>query len=124
MGTTFKHQGRVKGAGIDCVGLIICAGHELGIYHDDYVNYPRFPDQAYLLKCMRETLDEKEIKNIEHGDVLLFKIGGLTQHTGIYCVEDGVEYVLHAYEPAGAVVMHQLTDVWKRKIAHAFGYKF
>ena len=39
--TPFHHQGRKKGVGIDCVGLIACVGHELGILDYDCTDYSR-----------------------------------------------------------------------------------
>lgn len=52
--TPYVHQGRQKGVGIDCIGLAICACHELGLYDGDHDGYSMQPGPE--LRRMLRTL--------------------------------------------------------------------
>lgn len=70
VGTPFHHLGRVKGHGIDCVGIILCVAKELGIkliIHDEFQNYGRRTRQRPLVDYMDEQficLQKREIGSI------------------------------------------------------------
>lgn len=46
--TPFVHQGRLKGVGIDCIGLVVCVARESGLEIKDYHGYSEQPGQALL----------------------------------------------------------------------------
>lgn len=50
IGTPYLHQGRVKGAGIDCCGLVIQVAKELGLSDYDLTGYSRYADGVDFLK--------------------------------------------------------------------------
>jgi len=59
LGTPFHHQGRVKGVGIDCVGLTIGIAQELGIVSDEVIaslptNYQARPDPVLMQRLLCE----------------------------------------------------------------------
>lgn len=41
LGTPFKHQGRLKGVGIDCIGVVMDIAHRRGLTDYDRTNYTR-----------------------------------------------------------------------------------
>ncbi len=61
IGTRFHHQGRLKGKGIDCLGLLVCVAQELSLvardgsnFSDaDRIDYSHQPDT----QALRHTLD-------------------------------------------------------------------
>ncbi len=61
IGTRFHHQGRLKGKGIDCLGLLVCVAQELSLVARDgshfsaadKIDYSHQPDT----QALRNTLD-------------------------------------------------------------------
>ena len=49
----------------------------------------------------------------QEGDAVLMICCGRPSHIGVYCLIGGIEYVLHAMENAGMVVLHKITDLNK-----------
>lgn len=49
----------------------------------------------------------------QEGDAVLMICAGRPSHIGVYCFIGGTEYVLHAMENAGMVVLHKITDLNK-----------
>ncbi len=72
IGTPFAHQGRLKGIGIDCVGLVICAAKELNLVPQDYdyITYRRSPDTSLLHFEFLRWCDYVAPKEACPGDVL------------------------------------------------------
>lgn len=112
--TPYIHQGRVKGVGIDCIGLVICVCKELGLIDFDYFDYDRTPDSSQLMELLEKhctpTIDP------EPGDILVFRIKREPQHVGIM-TDLGI---IHAYQGAGKVVEHSLDDWWLKRNVAAF----
>jgi NlpC/P60 family putative phage cell wall peptidase len=121
VGTPFRHQGRWKGRGVDCVGLLACVAHELDLTQYDYTGYSRFvkPEQvrAALARVLRE-LDAGEL--LRAGDVLLFRIRSTEQHVAIWTDD---ETMIHAYECAGRVVEHRYAESWRRRTVGRFRWE-
>lgn len=46
--TPFRHQGRVPGVGLDCVGLVVVAAREVGVPVIDNLTYPHNPSDTFL----------------------------------------------------------------------------
>lgn len=84
IGTPFRHQGRAPGAGLDCVGVWVCALRACGVEVEDVTAYRRLPDSAELLRHMRARYEEKSWPVV--GDaVAMFAPGQrLARHLGIY----------------------------------------
>lgn len=114
LGTPFHHQGRVRGVGIDCVGLVVCSCWNVGIPVHDCTTYPRVPDGTLLQHFQDEPEFVPVDDAIEPGDLLLFWIRqpGVPCHVGIR-TDVGV---LHTYEHVGRVVEHGLSEWWSKRI--------
>lgn len=54
IGTPFMHQARLKGKGIDCVGLLVCSLRELGLPVIDSRSYTRRPDGVTLDRLLAQ----------------------------------------------------------------------
>ncbi len=118
LNTPFQHQGRVKGVGIDCIGLPIVVAKSLNLGDFDKSDYPRNPDGSMLplIKNVCQPIV------IQQGALLVFKISQVAQHCGIV-----THYVLggygliHAWDVAGKVAEHKLTKDWLDKVVGCYG---
>jgi NlpC/P60 family putative phage cell wall peptidase len=135
VGTPFHHQGRVKKAGCDCIGMVLGALHNVGARSRardeagnvvpftafDRTDYSPDPNSDRLEHTLDEHLIEIPVASIRKGDVLLFKIIHLPQHVGI--VGDhpsGGLSLIHAYSPAGKVVEEPLGKMWLTRVIAAY----
>ena len=116
LGTPFHHQGRLKGVGVDCAGLILGVAAELGIAALDRRGYGRRPDSEELRRLCDEQMRRVALVDAQPGDVLLFEIAGQPQHLGF----DTDIGLLHAYAPARRVVEHVLSEDWEQRLVAAF----
>lgn len=127
--TPFKHQGRLKGAGVDCVGLVICAARDLGrdleremreagFTDDDFCRYSQDQDLATLRTMVASIADPDPVPRI--GSILIFKIlNARSPHMGIK-TEHGV---IHAFDRVGRVAEHRIDEVWERVTDSAWRLK-
>ncbi len=127
LGTPWKHQARVKGVGVDCIGLLVGAFNEAGTPIKDCIDYGKNPNPrrflAHLARQFRRISGANQLDvhadpsawmAEQPGDVLVFQFQGpnLPQHVGI-ATDRGV---IHTYQSAGAVSEHALTHEWCRKV--------
>jgi cell wall-associated NlpC family hydrolase len=82
LGTPWIHQGRLQGVGVDCGGLIIGVGKELGLLDFDTQAYGRIPDGQRLRALCEEHLLAKPVSEIVPGDVLLMRFTRIARRSG------------------------------------------
>jgi len=114
VGTPWHHQGRLKRAGVDCIGLIVGVCHELGLYVRDRTDYARFPDGKSLEEELSHQLVRAEMPL--PGDVILFSISRLPQHVG-FCSPVGL---IHAHQGSKTVVETALSERWQSRMVGVF----
>lgn len=125
IGTPYLHQGSLKGAGCDCLGLLRGLWRALHGVEPE----PMPPYQAdWTASGAGETLADAASRWLiarspgdeEAGDVLLFRWRDdlPVRHAGLYT---GHDRLIHAYERAG-VVESPLGSPWKRRISHVFSF--
>lgn len=121
--TPFRHQGRIKGVGVDCIGLAAGVARELGLAVVDELDYSRTPQAARMMFSLGRHLprvtapDGARIGDVlAPGDVVLFSWHGTATHVGIFT---GDRFV-HAYEPAGKVVAMTATRALRRRVVAAW----
>lgn len=119
LGTPFRHQGRLCGHGVDCIGLVAGVARALGLAVEDRADYPRTPDGVSLQAALAVHLVPVAATAARPGDVLLFRIRRLPQHVGIL-TEAGT--MVHAYAGAGGVVEAALTDWWWRRLVAVYRF--
>lgn len=117
LGTRFRHQGRVPGRGLDCVGLVAVVGRELGLTDYDVIDYARLPDE----RAMRAHIDAAGLAPVDRaqpGDVALMRFTRAAQHVGILTETT----LIHAWMQAGRVVEHRLDASWRNRIVTTFSF--
>ncbi len=120
LGTKFHHQGRKLGVGVDCIGLIVEVGKELGLSFEDRVDYAREPMNGELQAVLEKYLVPAELKP---GCVVLFKLEKEPQHVGIITDYNGDGLgLIHAYAQARKVVEHNLDASWRERITGVYEY--
>lgn len=126
LGTPFVHQGRVRGHGVDCVGLPICIARTFGMVAPglDVTGYPRSPDGRTLLATADKYMTRIERSEMTVGDVLVLRFDALPQHMGIVgdYLHGGLS-LIHALgtpDGKGRVVEHHLNDATMKRYVAAY----
>lgn len=114
IGTPWRHQARVKGVGVDCIGFVGGVAVALGIpeglewYHDHTLRgYGRTPVPTTLLDACDRFLDRIAITNRRIGDILVMGFKQGPQHFAIVSRLDP-DYIIHAYAQRRAVIETQV----------------
>lgn len=108
LGTPWHHEGRVKGAGVDCAQLLIAVYSAVGLI-DAYVP-EHYPPDWHLHRAepifLNELLRHCEPSDVgKPGDIAMFKFGQQLAH-GAIVVRDKV--VIHAWRNEGRVTVGEL----------------
>lgn len=119
LGTPFHHQGRVKGVGVDCVGLLAGVARALGLTVVDRTDYGRGPDGHSLAAALDAQMRQLAPTQAGPGDVLLLRIRRWPQHVGILG-EGGT--LIHAHAGAGRVVETPLAGWWGQRVLAAYRF--
>lgn len=103
IGTRYRHQGRAKHIGVDCIGLIgmtalACGVQGAAAWRNDQNmhNYGRTPDPQYLRAACMRFLTEIAIDAVRPGDVLVIAFPRQPQHFALIRSLEPM-MVLHAY---------------------------
>lgn len=116
LGTPWHHQGRLKGVGVDCVGVVIGVAGELGISDFDITGYGHRPDSRELERLAGHLMVEVPVAEAQPGDVLLLDVDKQPQHLA-FVTDVGM---LHAYAPLRRVVEHRRDAAWDDRIVAVF----
>lgn len=125
IGTPYRHQASVRGAGADCLGVVRGVWREL-LGAECEIAPPYSYDWGETGR--RELLYEAACRNLREvvlpgrsGDVVLFRMRekGVAKHLGIL-TDDGARFV-HGFTGHG-VVENTLSDPWRRRIVAAFEF--
>lgn len=127
IGTRYVH--RAQGpmgpdGGIDCWQLIVMAAKEAGLLPEDYhkLDYEwQIKDREIVYAEVRKFADlMPEGTEPEPGDVVVFKVVGLVQHTGIVSEIDYGSMkalgIIHASDVTRKVIEHVLDEKWRRRL--------
>jgi hypothetical protein len=124
LGTPWRHQGRLKGHGMDCAGLIICVAAELELFDCRIRTYRRQADGNTLEAACREFLDPIPLAAVRPGDILM-----LDDHQRYPChlalVGDrGQPFsLIHAVAGYRQVVEHRFSVEWLDQYRQAFSFR-
>lgn len=126
VGTPFRWQGRVKGVGCDCKGLVAGVAKEAGRPEADSV-YALARDYRHNIgPRLQEGLDSlfDRTEAAQEGDVLLILLGGKPEHLAICTkAENGVpKRMVHCYHsgpgqvidvPVGTITRSQIAAIYR-----------
>lgn len=131
VGTPFQHQARIKGLGLDCIGLILCVARDLGIADSegaqiDPHEYPAYSADplhgAVHAECCRRLI-RKPLSEMRAGDIVTMRVPIEPCHVGIIADRGGVLYIIHAYNGGTfKTVEHILDDAWRKRIVGVFRF--
>jgi len=122
LGTPWRHQGRTK-HGIDCAGLVILVGKNLGLINYDTTDYQRRTHSTQFLKHFKAHLTQKPVMDAAPGDVLLFRDSAFPCHSTIVSEKDGELTIIHAHALRRMVVEEWLgSGDWLSRRVACFAY--
>ena len=104
LGTPYHHQGRIKGAGVDCLLLLCEVYHSAGLV--PYIDPTPYPQNWHIHRS-----DERYLDGVTQyaqltqaapsiGDFVLFKFGRAYSHAGIYA---GNDLLIHSLVDRGVI---------------------
>ncbi len=128
VGVPYREQGRNM-AGLDCAGVIVCAGVDSGAFAHDAANsiaknYSRRPNVEEFTKSMIQSgCVRLPFNGREHGDILRIAYNNWPVHVGLYEVDGhGKEWIIHAYLPLKKVVRERLSQQIEGLISTVWRY--
>lgn len=130
IGTPYHHQARLKGVGVDCIGIITCIGKKFGFSNFDVTNYPRHPDPQMVEGLLRQHADPITKEQLLPGDFMWFRID-VPRHFGIVTEIDPI-YFVHAFNrdesrrakpSSNAVVRTRFEDVRGFRLVSCWRYR-
>ena len=128
IGTPYLHQSSRRGAGCDCLGLVLGVWRELrGALPETVPAYsmdwsePQGDER--LWQAARRWLVVKPLGQEAPGDVLLFRMraGGVAKHLGIAARVGAEASFVHAYS-GQAVTESPLSAPWRRRVVARFEF--
>lgn len=131
VGTRYSHQQRLKQVGVDCVGLILGVGLELGIMGSDtdrlfarFRGYSRVPNPRRMQEGMELFLDPTPLTAHTPGAVgWLQWRDDLPMHLAVMATFEGRPTMIHSYKEAGKCVEHDFDQVWESRLNSIWSYR-
>lgn len=121
LGVRYHHQGRNR-AGLDCVGLVLAVGWELGLVAHDYDGYGPTPDGVMMRGEMGRHMVRIPVAEMRQGDVLLMRFELHPQHVAIVTeLPEGLA-IIHAHSRARRVVEHVIDATWRARTVGAYAW--
>lgn len=115
--TPFVHQGRLKGVGIDCAGMMVLPARSVGIFIEDVLAYSRMPHG--VLKPLIEKYCIRVSNPLPADIYLLTYVHGQPQHLA-WVTDKGM---LHACAKSKRVVEHSFDARWQKRLAGCYRLK-
>jgi hypothetical protein len=101
LGTSYRNQGRDRD-GVDCGGLLLVIGRELGLTELEHLGYSNNPDGETFERLLNENCDPvRDWRHPQPGDILAHDFGEGIQHTSIVTETEPRLKVIHAKRPIG-----------------------
>lgn len=130
--TPFMHQQRLKGVGVDCVGVIVGTGESCQVLSINplewaaFAAYTRQPNPNRMLRGMRKFLVELETPREQIAPI--GSIGwfgwreGIPMHLAIVAEYEGRPTMIHAYEPIKKCVENTIDSEWLGRLQSWWAY--
>ncbi|WP_372674855.1 NlpC/P60 family protein [Aquicoccus sp.] len=128
IGTPYRHQAAVRGAGCDCLGLLRgvwreVLGREPEAVPPYSMDWAEPQGDERLWQAARRHLREVSLTYEAPGDVILFRMraGSVAKHLGLAARIGTSATFIHSYAGHG-VVESPLSTPWRRRIAARFRF--
>lgn len=122
LGTKFRHQGRVKGVGVDCAGVAVGVAQVCGLDWTDVKGYPRVPANGQFQAAVESATDPIELADVQPGDLMTFRWRDEPQHIAIVSQLDPIR-LIHAWEGIGRCVENDLDATWRARLVSCRRYR-
>lgn len=104
LGTPYHHQGRIKGAGVDCATILLEVYSKIGMAKNAWPEYaPEWhfhrSEELYLGWIVKYT-HEIDAQDMKPGDIIVWKFARCYSHGTIYI---GNDEVIHSYVGMGCI---------------------
>ncbi len=111
IGTPTKHGGRLIGAGLDCVGIPLCALALCGVHLPEPPPYGNPPGSGALFAQLLRHCEEVPVEDREEGDLFAVLWKGEPRHVMVFVGHDdhGRMLAVHARGRSGRVVLEPMT---------------
>jgi len=121
VGTPFHHLGRLKGHGVDCIGLVTCTARELGLSDHDLDYYPEQPPGNIICLEFDKAYNRISADLIGPGDVGIFWVSKRDKpvHACLF-TEMGM---VHTHQEEGKVVEHVFSPFWQVRLYCAYRFR-
>jgi cell wall-associated NlpC family hydrolase len=118
LGTPYRHQGRINGVALDCIGVAIYVAQKLGFDYLDLPAYNRIPHHGLL-----ETMVEKQpclvrVFDRQPGDLFLMRFTDDPQHVAIFTGET----IIHSSSQTERVVENRLSDELEKQVVAVYRF--
>ena len=126
IGTPFQHQARLRGVGVDCIGVVVGVARELGLSDYDISGYGAAPYAALVTREADDHMDRVPITAMRAGDVLMLRIENDPQHFGIVTEvpgAGGVARFVHAFSKVGRCVETSLDRFWHSRVVAVYRFR-
>lgn len=125
IGTPYLHQASREAVGCDCLGLVrgvyrAVHGREPTVVPSYSPDWGEASGRETLLEAARAVLVERDVRLIEAGDVIVFRMrrGAVAKHAA---VATSAQTMVHAQEGIGTVEV-PISKWWQRRIAAVFSF--
>lgn len=116
LGVRFVHQGRNR-AGLDCAGLVIRAGLDLGLPVTDVRDYGRLPRGDRMREHLRQQCVELPPgAEPAPGLVAMLRFDAEPQHLAVVADHPHGLALVHALAQVRKVAEHRLDATWRARI--------
>lgn len=121
LGTPFRHQGRIVGQGLDCVGLAVHIAKRLNLPYQDVKGYSRNPLKHLLEKALDAQPCLRAVSDMQFGDLILFgmQTREVPSHVAI-CTDIGI---LHCCSLVNKCCEQQMPEQMRDKIAKIYRFE-
>jgi cell wall-associated NlpC family hydrolase len=122
IGVPWKHQGRSRTMGVDCVGLGVVVLRECGYTVIDRTEYDRIPDGTLRDEVTRVIGQPIALGNgagdhVAPGDFVTIAYPNTESHVAIVSSDRHGLTIIHADNKRGEVVENRIDARWNRRIA-------
>lgn len=118
--TPYRHQGRVAGVGLDCVGVLAHIASSMGLPYEDFRAYPKLPTKNTLRTMLdaQKSLVPIDRHELSAGDVMLLQLPRFKEPMQVAICAGPT--MIHSYFDMRRVVEHTITPIWRARMTHAY----